>query len=52
MKQAPRGNLMRLHLYGFLKSITDRPTDRWTDGQTDGWMDGRTHPHVEMRGRI
>ena len=36
----------------FYKSVTDG----WTDGRTDRWMDGltdgRTHPLIEMRGRI
>ena len=32
----------------FRKSVTKRVTDRPTDGPTDG----RTHPLIEMRGRI
>ena len=30
----------------------DIPTDRRTDGPTDRRTDGRTHPLIEMRGRI
>ena len=54
-KQAPRGNSMRpQHLYKrfFFNSVTDQRTDGPTDGRTDGWTDGRTHPLIEMRGRI
>ena len=49
-----------LHMFKKNRGRTDRPTDRptdgWTDGptdgRTDGWTDGRTHPLIEMRGRI
>ena len=46
MKQAPRGNLMRLHhLYKrvFSKALrTDQRTDGRMDRPMDGWTDGHT----------
>ena len=35
--------------------LTDGPTDRQINGKTDGETDatdGRTHPHIEIQGRI
>ena len=49
-QQAPSSNLMRPeHLY---ESLYKSVEFKRTNGPIDGWTTGRTHPLIEMQGRI